>query len=90
MKVKIIDENQLTRPNISKKAMHRICDGYEHKLHVLQVEEEKFIQLSIDEKAEIVKLTTLLSNQKRLTYYVGCMTYLVGVLMGAGVTWLMQ
>ncbi len=71
---------------IEKKTMRRICAGYETKLHRLQVEEDKFIALSVEEKVEIDRLKRELTKREKITYYVGAIASLVG----AGVMWLIQ
>lgn len=82
MAIAHINAKESKQELIHKRTMRRICDNYDTKLHRLQVEEEKYIQLSIDEKAEIVKLTKKLREREILTYYVGGIASLIGGFLG--------
>lgn len=84
MAIAHINAKEVKQELINKRTMRRICENYETKLHRLQVEEEKFVALSIDEKAEIDRLTRLLTKQKLLTYKFTAL----GTVIGSIITWL--
>ena len=87
--VTITDEDKMTRPTISKKAMLKIVatkDKYikdrDIKIATLQREEEAWIHIAEEEKKLINKQVQQLKNKERMIYLVGLMTYLVGTLTG--------
>lgn len=89
MKVKIIDESQLTRPYISKKAMYHIVakkDKYikerDVRIASLLREEEQWVHIAEEEKLMINALKAELNKKQKMIYIVGLVTYLVGTITG--------
>lgn len=89
MKVKIIDESGLTRPYISKKAMYNIIakkDKYiadrDYKIKCARHDSEQWMHLAEEEKLMINELTLKLEKQRKLTYFVGACTTILGAVVG--------
>ena len=89
MKVRIIDESQLTRPYISKKAMMKIVVAKDkhfedqlYKTKCARHDSEEWMHLAEDEKLMLNKMQKQLDYQVKLTYMLSIGSAIIGSLVG--------
>jgi predicted membrane-bound spermidine synthase len=89
MKVKIIDESQLTRPYISKKAMLKVVSikdnqlkARDYRIKVITHDAEQWLHLAEEEKLMLIALEKKLERQIKLTYILGVTASLIGGFVG--------